>query len=362
MVAIHQFVPSLAPRDAIGGHARHVQRALRDAGFESNMFVGEARDVGPGEVEDYRTFAGGRGPTWLLYQLSTGSLMAEFLQARPEPRIVDYHNVTPPGFFAAWEPVVTRELAAGRNEMAALAAGTALGLADSAFNRAELDDAGYRRTAVLPILLDCAQFDTEVDAARLDQLLAAKAGGGADLLFVGRISPNKCQHDLVKALAAYRRLYDPQARLHLVGGSSSHAYWTALRQYAEHLELADGVRLHGSVSPGELAAHYRAADVFVCLSEHEGFCVPLLEAWHHRIPVVAFAAAAVPETVAGGGLVLPAKDPVTVAAALQRVCTDSVLRDGLVAAGLARLGEFDLDRTRKILVAAVEELVAEAER
>jgi glycosyltransferase involved in cell wall biosynthesis len=358
VVAVHQFVPSFAPRDAIGGHARHIQQALADAGFESKMFVGEAREVGRTVVEDYRSFAGGRGPTWLLYQLSTGSRMAEFLQARPEPRIVDYHNVTPPAFFAHWEPVVARELAAGRNQMEELAAGTALGLADSAFNRAELDDAGYARTAVLPILLDLSQFETAVDQRRLDQLRTAKAGGGADLLFVGRISPNKCQHDLIKALAVYRRLYDPRARLHLVGGSSSHAYWTALHRYAEHLELGGSIHLHGSVSPGALAAHYRAADAFVCLSEHEGFCVPLLEAWHHRLPVVAFAAAAVPETVAGGGLVLPNKDPVTVAAAMHRVLSDARLRELLVAAGLARLGDFDLERTRKILVAAVEELVA----
>jgi glycosyltransferase involved in cell wall biosynthesis len=362
LVAVHQFVPSFAPRDAIGGHARHVQRALRDAGFESKLYVGEAREAGPSEVEDYRTFDGGQGPTWLLYQLSTGSLMAEFLQARPEPRIVDYHNVTPSAFFAAWEPVVARELAAGRNQMEELAAGTALGLADSAFNRAELDDAGYRRTAVLPILLDLAAFDTEVDEGRLEQLLAARAGGGADLLFVGRISPNKCQHDLIKALAAYRRLYDPQARLHLVGGSSSHAYWKVLHQYAEHLELAGSVHLHGSVSPAELAAHYRAADAFVCLSEHEGFCVPLLEAWHHRLPVVGFATTAVPETMAGAGLVLPAKDPVTVAAAVHRLLSDAGHRERMVAAGLARLADFDLERTRKILVAAVEDLVAGAER
>jgi glycosyltransferase involved in cell wall biosynthesis len=360
MVAVHQFVPSFAPRDAIGGHSRHVQRTLRDAGIESRMYVGEARGVAPGEVEDYRTFTGGSGPTWLLYQLSTGSVMADFVLGRPEPRIVDYHNVTPSAFFAAWEPVVAVELAAGRNQMEALAAGTALGLADSAFNRAELDDAGYGRTAVLPILVDLGEFDVDVDERRLDGLRAAKAGGGADLLFVGRVAPNKCQHDLVKALAAYRRLYDHEARLHLVGGSSSHAYWTTLHRYAEHLELGGAVHFHGSVSPAELAAHYRAADAFVCLSEHEGFCVPLLEAWHHRLPVVAFAAAAVPETLGGAGLLLAEKGPVTVAAALHRVLSDAGLKTRLIAAGQARLAELDLERTRKILVAAVEELVAEA--
>src|SRR5205823_2549537 len=96
-VAVHQFVPTYRPRDAIGGHARQVRRALIQAGIESRLFV-EAPVRAVGEVEDYRAFAGGDGPTWLLYQLSTGSPMARFLQARPEPKIVNYHNITPASF------------------------------------------------------------------------------------------------------------------------------------------------------------------------------------------------------------------------------------------------------------------------
>jgi len=350
VVAIHQFVPSFVPNDAIGAHSRNVGRVLREAGIDSRIYVREAREAQPGEVEDYRAFAGGDGETWLLYQLSTGSPMARFLQGRPEPKIIDYHNITPPSFFSAWEPVVELELTAGRNEMEELAPATALGLADSGFNRAELEVAGYARTGVLPILFDPASFESEVDGRRLEGLLRAKAGGGADLLFVGRVSPNKCQHDLVKFLAAYRLLYDPRARLHLVGGSSSHAYWTTLEAYVKHLDLGEAVFLHGGVSPGALSAHYRAADAFVCLSEHEGFCVPLLEAWHHRLPVVALAAAAVPETVGGAGVLLPAKEPARVAAAVHRVLCDPDLRGALVAAGTARLADFSLERTRTILL------------
>ena len=172
-------------------------------------------------------------------------------------------------------------------------------------------------------------------------------------LFVGRLAPNKCQHDLIKALAAYRRLYDPQARLHLVGGSSSNAYRTALEAFVDHLDLGEAVFLHGGVSPGALVAHYRAADVFVCLSEHEGFCVPLLEAVHHRLPVVALAEAAVPETVEGAGVLLPAKEPARVAAAVHRVLGDPDLRAALVVAGTARLADFALERTRPVLLDAI---------
>src|SRR5207248_9656296 len=169
----------------------------------------------------------------------------------------------------------------------------------------------------------------------------------------GRLAPNKAQHDLIKALAAYRRLYDPRARLHLVGTSSSESYRTALVAYADALDLVDAVEFTGSVSDGELAAHYRAADVFVCVSEHEGFCVPLLEAMHHRVPIVAYSAAAVPETVGDAGVLLDAKDAYTVATAVHRVVTDNELRAQLIEAGIERLREFDIAKSRRQLLDAI---------
>jgi glycosyltransferase involved in cell wall biosynthesis len=358
-VAVHQFVPSVQPRDAVARHSLEVQRCLREAGMESRLFAEHAEGVAPGAVEDFRSFAGSGRDTWLLYQLSTGSPIAKFLQSRPEPRIVSYHNITPAEFFAAWEPVRELRLRTGRREMHQLAARTALGLAMSGFNQSELDAAGYARTAVTPVLVDPTELDAPADGPRLDRLMAAKAAGGPDLLFVGRLVPNKCQHDLVRLLAAYHRLYGP-ARLHLVGEAACAPYAKAVAAYADHLGLGDSVQLHGSVSPEELAAQYRAADAFVCLSEHEGFCVPLLEAWHHRLPVVAFDAGAVPETLDGGGVVLPAKDPATVAAAVHRIVTDAGLRSALVAAGSARLADFSIERSRKALVAAVEAAIGTA--
>jgi glycosyltransferase involved in cell wall biosynthesis len=147
--------------------------------------------------------------------------------------------------------------------------------------------AGYRATTVVPILLDPGEFDREVDAATLDRLRSATAAGGASWLFVGRVVPNKAQHDVVKAFAAYRRVFDPHARLRLVGGTSLPAYADAVARYVDALGLGGAVELTGPVDPGVLSAHYRAADVFVCLSDHEGFCVPILEAMHHDLPIVA---------------------------------------------------------------------------
>jgi glycosyltransferase involved in cell wall biosynthesis len=172
-------------------------------------------------------------------------------------------------------------------------------------------------------------------------------------LFVGRLAPNKAQHDLLKALSVYRRVFDPEARLRLVGGSSSHAYATALVDFITALQLEDAVELCGEVTDAELAAHYRAADVFVSASDHEGFCIPLLEAMHHRLPIVAYGSSAIPETLGGAGLCLASKEPTVLAAAIHRVAHDRVLREALVAAGLRRLADFDLATDKRRMAEAV---------
>ena len=354
--AIHQFVPSFVPRDAIGTHTRALRTLLHELGIESDLYVGEAREAGRGEVRDYLSYEGARPGqrTWLMYQLSTGSKVAEYLLNRPEPKLVDYHNITPPEFFFPWEAHVGVELDHGRQQIPLLSGCTDLAFADSAYNEAELIEVGFPKTVVGPIFVDYDSFDQGVDTGLLDSLQSTRRGG--HWLFVGRIAPNKCQHEIVKAFAAYRRVYDNGARLTLVGGSSSHAYLTAIKNYIQALGLDDAVTLTGNISQQALSAYYKAADVFVCLSEHEGFCVPLLEAIYNRLPVVAFDAAAVPETLGDGGLLLSDKSSVAVAAVVDRVVRDLSLREALTAAGQARLAAFSTERVREIWVDALKSL------
>ena len=344
MTAIHQFLPTFAARDAIGTHALHARRILRGMGLESEIYAEGRPGTSRRQAHSFRTY--GRRPqpdrTWLLYQLSTGSAVADFVRARPEPTLVNYHNVTTASLFAPWEPHVAVECTEGRRQLREMAGEVELGIAVSAYNESELRAAGYRHTAVAPVLVDLDGADVGPDPEVLDRLAGAKRAGGADWVFVGRVAPHKCQHDVVRALAAYRRLYDPEARLHIVGGVGSHAYFTMLERYVAALGLGGAVRLTGSVSAAALKAYYASADAFVCLSEHEGFCVPVVEAMRLSVPVVAYASAAVPETVAGAGVLLEAKNPVMVAAAVARVLEDRPLRDQLVAAGRRRADDFSL--------------------
>lgn len=361
MSAIHQFLPTFASRDAIGNHALHVRRVLRGMGLESEIYAEGIARPGRREAHPYRSF--GRkpapGPTWLLYQLSTGSAVADFVRARPEPKLVNYHNITTASLFAPWEPHVAVECKEGRRQLGEMAGEVELGVAVSSFNEAELREAGYRDTAVAPVLVDLDGADVDADPEVLARLDRGKRAGGSDWLFVSRVAPHKCQHDVVRALAAYRRLYDPDARLHLVGAAGSGAYVSMLERYIAALGLGGAVTVTGSISATALKSYYRSADVFVCLSEHEGFCVPVIEAMRLSVPVVAFASTALPETVAGAGVLLKAKDPVTVAAAVARVLTDDPLRAQLVAAGVRRSADFSLDRSSRRFTEVIARFLAD---
>jgi L-malate glycosyltransferase len=361
-VRIDQYLPGFAPHDAIGGHTLHARRVLRQAGYESDIWAehilpplgAEARSY---LADDHR----GGDERLLLYHASTSSPMGGWLAARAEagePLLGHYHNITPARFFSRWEPHIGAAMASARHELAALAPHTAMSFADSAYNEAELVALGYRSTLVCPILIDLDAYHRAPDPHTLARLRARRDRSGAQWLFVGRVAPNKCQHDVVGAFAVYRRLVDPGARLTLVGGTTSPHYLRAVERLVADLELGDSVDLLGGVGDAELLAHWGVADVFVCLSEHEGFCVPAVEAMELGVPVVAFDAGAVPETVGDAGLVLGDKDPLAVALAVDEVCRPGPVRDRMVEAGRRRAADFSLAATSRVLLAGIEQYLA----
>ncbi len=352
---IDQVIPSLASRDAIGGHVVQLRDLLRSRGLQSDIYYGNAT---PDRLDFGHPIErlGDKASTGrvLLYQLSIGSPVADVFRQRGERKFVNYHNITPADLLEAWVPMIGEEVRRGRAQLRELAPVTEFAIADSRYNERELQTAGYRSTATVPLLIDLDGFSGEPDPALATRLAVQKEQGGADLLFVGKVSPHKGQDDLVKALAAYRRLYDPDARLHLVGGAISPEYQTALERFIHELGLDGAVEIAGSVTHEELIAYYAASDAFVCLSNHEGFCVPLLESMYHRLPIVAYTNTAVPETVETAGLVLPNKEPARVAAAIDRVVTDPRLRHLLAVAAGERVEAFALPRVQAGFASALE--------
>jgi glycosyltransferase involved in cell wall biosynthesis len=226
-------------------------------------------------------------------------------------------------------------------------------MADSTWSATELAAMGCPATATVPILLDFSKYAQPAHASLLNSLVSTKKG--TDILFVGRLSPNKRQEDVVKAFAVYRQHYDPEARLFLIGSSSSDRYRKAILGLVRKLGIEPAVRMAGGITDAQLIAYYRAADVFLSMSEHEGFCVPLVESMLFDLPIVAYAAGAVPETLGGAGILVDHKRYDEIAALLH-LLKDKAIRARLVAAGRARLEHFRPERHEPRLL----ELVAEA--
>jgi L-malate glycosyltransferase len=333
---IHQFVPMLHRSDAVGRHTLRLRDVMRERGIASRLYV-EMDD--PETAPETRPFARyaeeAQAGDVLLYQFATASAMAPWLGARSETLVVNYHNVTPPEYFAPWDNGMARHQLLAETQLRALAPRAGLGLAVSSFNEAELRAAGFGRTAVVP---PAAMVPTATGAPH-----AGREGGtGARWVSVGRLAPNKAIELAVMALLVTRAHHDPEATLDVVGRAVVPSYTAALRRFVDELGLHRAVRFTGAVRDEHLVALVGGADVMVVTSAHEGFGVPVLEAMDLGLAVVANDAGALPEVVGDAGLLVEAADPYALAAAVARVRGDADLRASLATAARRRIAALDL--------------------
>jgi len=320
---VHQLLAALSYGDAIGNEALAIQKHLRAAGFESDIF---AESVHPRMAHLARPlweYADVSSPeTVCLFHFSIGSAAGRLIFHAPDRLVAIYHNITPAHYFLGFHPHLAGLCYHGRRELSAFAPRTELALGDSEYNRRELEAAGYARTGVLPIVLDLEVYTTPpspVTRALYDD-------GRTNILFVGRMIPNKRIDDLIRTFAAYQKGFNRESRLILAGDYRGHErYFARLQELVRALRV-DEVAFTGHVEHDELMACYAVSDLFLCLSEHEGFGVPLLEAMVFGLPVIAYDAGAVAETLRGGGVLLEEKDPFDVAALIDRVLGDDSLK------------------------------------
>lgn len=328
MRAVHQLLASLSYGDAISNEALVARGHLRRAGFRSEIFTYECEPRLRQEVRPLEAYeAEAQRETVCLFHFSIGGPASRVAFHSPHRLAVLYHNITPAPWFATFHPHLARLCHDGRRELAAFARRAELGLADSEYNRRELEQAGYAPTAVLPVVLDFDSYRRPRPAPVVRRLYGPDR---RNVVFVGRVIPSKRIEDLLRVFAVFQRHVDRRSRLLVVGDYRGHErYFTRLLQMSAALKLRDVV-FTGRVEDDERRACYEAADVFLGLSEHEGFCVPLLEAMLYDVPVMAFDAGAVRETLGGAGVLLTDKSPELVAELLGRVLGDPALRASIL--------------------------------
>lgn len=353
--AIHQVLATLAYGDAIGHEVLGIQRVLRHAGYASDIFVETADRMLEPMTFDYRELVDASHPdNLLIHHFSIGSKASRTAFAVPDRMALIYHNITPPEYFSAIHRRLARQCFRGRREILAYIDRCDLAMGDSEFNRQDLERFGFTRTAVLPVVPDFSHL-----AGPPNRFIAGSYDDEwTNIVFVGRVISNKKIEDLIRFFHAYHTRYNPRSRLLIVGAFSMfERYMAMLYHLIDELDLGH-VHFAGHVSDEELVAYYEVADLFLCASEHEGFCVPIVEAFHEEIPVLAYAATAVPATMDGAGVLFSDKDPELVAAQMDALVSNQQLRDAVIDAQLAaveRLKARDFDGT---LLGLVDRILA----
>jgi L-malate glycosyltransferase len=269
----------------------------------------------------------------------------------PGRKLLVYHNVTPPDLLWAQDPFVAARCAVGRELLSSYAGRVDAAATATRFNAADLEAAGFDDVRVLPTLylFDRERLEPTADGARFND-------GKRNVVFVGRLVANKRQDELIQAFALYQHHREPASRLILAGGATATAYLKRLERLAEATAARDVV-LTGSIPQPALNAVYAASSVFVCLSEHEGFCLPLLEAFHFGVPVIAYRAGAVPEVAGDAAILLDDKDLPTIAELIDLCAREQPLRAELARRGEQRLAAYAPERTEEAVRELFESLL-----
>ncbi len=345
---VNQWVPAAHRGDAIGDSARRVRGLLRELGHDSNIYAMSIDDDLRGDVIPWTDAGATRGDLTIFHFALVSPMTPEFARL-PHGRVLQYHNVTPAHFFAGYDAAIYRLAMLGREDLKSLVGHTDLAFGDSEYNRQELDALGFSNTGVFPIAVDTDRITTAPRRPALESVLQDE--GWLNFLFVGRIVPNKKIEDHIKLAEHYKRYVNEQYRFIFVGKTdATPRYFAAIQALIERFRMPPGRFIFtGAVPDEDLATYYRMASVYISLSEHEGFCVPLLEAMAADVPVLAYSTTAVPDTLGGAGVQFAPKDLEYAAELLGELAFNDTLRTQVIAGQRKRLADFGDDRIRKEL-------------
>lgn len=342
---IHQLIHTLSYGDAISGEALALQRCLKELGYQSNIYAIHVHPVYKKEAEtlgikDYRSlspdFDGG-----ILLHYSLGSPLNNLYRALVRAqRTLIYHNLTPAHWFRGVNPRIVRDIEQGMAELPALCAISNRLIADSKFNAHELSQLGFS-AEVLELPIDPVRWNIPRNEGIYSLL---KSTPGINVVHIGRLAPNKCIEDIIKSFYFLNRFIDKGSRLWLAGiDIDTEIYSFSLKRLVHELGIDESVTFAGCMADSELRSLYEAGSVYCCMSEHEGFCLPVVEAMHFGLPVISFDSSALPDTIGSGGLLVSEKRHAEIAELIAEVSRNQELRASLVSAGRERVASLSFD-------------------
>ena len=355
---IFQVVNTFGLGDAISNYAVAIKNLLASLGYDSDIYSeAELNETSGTEIKYIHPVPDFNEEDIMIFHLSTCVSMRRDLYTAKCRKIAVYHNITPREFFYEYSSFFARICFEALMDIRALENTFDHCIADSGFNRDDLIGYGYTcPITVLPIIVPYDDYDREPNKALIDKY----NDGRTNIFFIGRVAPNKKFEDVIAAFSCYKKHYDPGARLFLAGSEHQllRSYSSRLNDYVKMNGFED-IIFTGKIPFDEVLAYYKIADIFLCMSEHEGFCVPLLEAMYFDVPIVAYDSSAIPETLGGAGFLLHEKDPLLTAGVIHRIMSDTELRDKLIQGQRKRLSYYSYENTTRMFSKFLESLLGE---
>lgn len=353
---IVQILPVLAFGDAVGNDTRALKEALLEAGYDTEIYAAVIDERLPqGTAKPYDMLEKLEEDDIVIYHLSTGHKLNYELEKLGGKKVILYHNITPERYFEKYNKDAYSSCGQGIKAAKRLAKVADYAIADSEYNRQDLLSYGFQCDIdVLPILIPFEDYAKRPSA----RVMKLYDDDYVNILFTGRVVPNKKQEDVIEAFYYYKRFIQPKSRLILVGSFAGiDKYHDQLEAYVNKLGLED-VIFTGQIKFDEILAYYQLADLFLCMSEHEGFCVPIVEAMYFNVPVIARDTSAIAWTLGGSGMLLPDNDPIVAAEMMDRILTDEVLRKKILKNQRIRLNDFDNQRVKQQFLEIIQKIIS----
>jgi glycosyltransferase involved in cell wall biosynthesis len=346
-IQIHQIHPAVSYGDAIGNDMVDIQSVLRKLGYNSNIYAQyiHPKMHGVKNYVEYKKNSSSKNILIMHYSIGYGSDLFAFVKSLPDKKILIYHNITPPEYYRDINSEYEYHIKIGREELIDLGNMVELALGDSELNRQELVKLGFKNTGVLPIVIEFNKYKVNGN----QKIIRKYNDSLVNILFVGRVSPNKKIEDVIKCFYYYNKSINQNSRLFIVGSyDGMDKYYDKLKLLANKLNLKK-VYFTGHVSFEELISYYKLADIFITMSEHEGFCVPLLECMYFKIPIIAYNSTAIPYTLKNAGILVNNKVYEEIAEMMNLLVEDDELRRKVVKKQTERLKNFSGEKVEELL-------------
>ena len=352
-IKIIQILPTINYGDAVSNDALNIYNFLKEKGYNTLIYAENIDKRLKGKVKKIEKLKKVDKRDIIIYHKSTGTKITFELERFKCKKVIKYHNITPEKYLKKYNKFLSNLVKYGREGLKYASKYMDYALSDSTYNKIELDELGYKNAEVIPILIPFEDYKKTPD----NKIIEKYNDGKKNILFVGRIVPNKAQEDIIKSFYYYKKYIDNNSRLIFVGSDNGFENYSGLlKKLVKELHIENDVLFTGHIKFEEILAFYKIASLFLCMSEHEGFCVPLVESMFFKVPILAYNSSAIKDTLGNSGIVVNKKDYFLISELMDLILSDDSFKERIIKNQSKRLEDFKNEKIENQLIKFIEKI------